>query len=42
MIAVIKHIVESIVDSVRFASAVWHDARAMQDEAQQKYNHLRF
>jgi hypothetical protein len=42
MIAIIKHAIELVVDAVNFASAVWHDARAMQDEAEAKYGHIGF
>ncbi|WP_280137461.1 hypothetical protein [Bosea sp. Root381] len=42
MIALIKHVIERVADTVKFASAVWHDARAMQDEAQAKYGHIGF
>lgn len=42
MIAVIKHIVEQIADAAKFALAVWHDARSMQHDAEQKYGHLGF
>ena len=40
MIAIIKHAVEWVVDAARFALAVWHDARAMQAEAEGRYGHL--
>ena len=40
MIAVIKHIVETVVDTARFVSAVWYDARSMQAEAEAKYGHM--
>jgi hypothetical protein len=42
MIAMIKHVYETIVDAVKFTSAVWHDARAMQAEAEAKYGHIGF
>lgn len=42
MIAIIKHIVETVADAAAFASAVWHDARSMQAEAEAKYGHLGF
>jgi hypothetical protein len=42
MIAIIKHVYESIVDAVKFTSAVWHDARSMQAEAEAKYGHIGF
>ncbi|HEV2554806.1 MAG TPA: hypothetical protein VGV17_13690 [Bosea sp. (in: a-proteobacteria)] len=42
MIAIIKHVYETIVDAVKFASAVWHDARSMQAEAEAKYGHIGF
>lgn len=40
MIATIKHLVELAIDYAKFASAVWHDARAMQAEAEGKYGHI--
>jgi hypothetical protein len=40
MIAIIKHAVEWVADAVKFAAAVWHDARAMQAEAEGRYGHL--
>jgi hypothetical protein len=42
MIALIKHAYDVIVDSIKFAAAVWHDARAMQAKAEEKYGHLGF
>jgi hypothetical protein len=42
MIAIIKHLYNTVVDAARFTSAVWQDARAMQDEAEAKYGHLGF
>ncbi|MGN6095505.1 MAG: hypothetical protein ACTHP8_04630 [Bosea sp. (in: a-proteobacteria)] len=42
MIAIIKHTVERIADAVKFAAAVWHDARGLQREAEQKYGLLGF
>ena len=42
MIAIIKHVYELIVDSARFAAAVWHDARTMQAQAEETYGHLGF
>jgi hypothetical protein len=42
MIAIIKHIVEWTVDAAKFTLAVWHDARAMQAEAEAKYGHIGF
>ncbi len=42
MIAIIKHVFALIVDSAKFAAAVWHDARAMQAKAEEKYGHLGF
>lgn len=42
MIAMIKHAYNSIVDAAKFAAAVWHDARALQAEAEGKYGHLGF
>jgi hypothetical protein len=42
MIAMIKHVYETIIDAAKFTSAVWHDARAMQAEAEAKYGHIGF
>lgn len=42
MIAIIKHVYDVIADGAKFAAAVWHDARAMQAEAEGKYGHLGF
>lgn len=42
MIAIIKHAYDWVVDSAKFASAVWHDARSMQAEAEAKYGHIGF
>lgn len=42
MIAFIKHLIDTVVDTARFTSAVWHDARAMQAEAEAKYGHIGF
>ena len=42
MIAIIKHVVEQIVDAAKFAAAVWHDARVMQARAEEKYGHFDF
>jgi len=42
MIAIIKHAFASIADAARFVSAVWHDARSMQAEAEAKYGHTGF
>ncbi|WP_332687007.1 hypothetical protein [Bosea sp. (in: a-proteobacteria)] len=42
MIAIIKHIYEWTIDAAKFTSAVWHDARAMQAEAEEKYGHIAF
>lgn len=42
MIAVIKYVYEWIADTAHFAAAVWHDARVMQAEAEEKYGHLGF
>jgi hypothetical protein len=42
MIAIITSAWNWTVDTVRFASAVWHDARALQDEAAEKYGSLGF
>ncbi|WP_280137747.1 hypothetical protein [Bosea sp. Leaf344] len=40
MIAIIKHVFEQVRETARFASAVWHDARSMQAEAEAKYGHI--
>lgn len=42
MIAIIKHVYESLVDAVRFTAAVWQETRSMQVEAEQKYGPLGF
>ena len=42
MIAFIKYLVESVAENARFAAAVWHDARTLQDEAEAKYGPLGF
>lgn len=42
MIAIVKHAYEWTLDAAKFAAAVWHDARAMQAEAEGKYGHLGF
>jgi hypothetical protein len=42
MIAIVKHAFDWVVDSAKFVSAVWHDARAMQAEAEAKYGHIAF
>jgi hypothetical protein len=42
MIAIIKHIYEQIADAVRFAAAVWRDARSMQAEAEKTYGYSGF
>ncbi|GAU83842.1 hypothetical protein [Bosea sp. BIWAKO-01] len=42
MIAIIKHAFEWVVDTAKFTAAVWHDARALQAEAEQKYGHIAF
>ncbi len=42
MIAMIKHAYDAVVDAAKFAAAVWHDARAMQAQAEEKYGHLGF
>ncbi|SEG07952.1 hypothetical protein [Bosea lathyri] len=39
MIAIIKHAYNSVADAAKFAAAVWHDARAMQADAEAKYGH---
>ncbi|WP_297254294.1 hypothetical protein [Bosea sp. (in: a-proteobacteria)] len=33
MIAIIKHLYEQIADAMKFAAAVWHDARSLRAEA---------
>jgi hypothetical protein len=40
MIAVIKHVIEWVAETVSFTVAVWQDARAMQAEAETKYGHF--
>lgn len=40
MIAMIKHLFEQILETAKFASAVWHDARSMQADAEAKYGHI--
>lgn len=42
MIAFIASVWNWTADTARFASAVWHDARAMQAEAEEKYGSLGF
>lgn len=42
MIALIKYAYDWIVDSAKFAAAVWHDARTLQVQAEEKYGHLGF
>jgi hypothetical protein len=42
MIAIVKHVYDWAVETARFTSAVWHDARAMQAEAEAKYGPLGF
>jgi len=42
MIAIIKHVSEWTVDTAKFISAVWHDARAIQAEAEAKYGSIGF
>lgn len=42
MIVIITNIVERVVDTAKFAAAVWHDARGLQREAEQKYGLLGF
>lgn len=42
MIALIKYAYEAVVDAARFAAAVWHDARTLQAQAEEKYGHLGF
>lgn len=42
MIAFVASVWNWTVDTAHFASAVWHDARAMQEEAEEKYSCLGF
>jgi len=42
MIALIKYVYEWLTDTARFTAAVWHDARALQAEAEQKYGPMGF
>lgn len=42
MIAIVKSAYHWVVDAAKFASAVWHDARSMQAEAEAKYGSLGF
>ncbi len=42
MVAILRHAYNWVVDSAHFASAVWHDARSMQAEAEAKYGHIAF
>jgi hypothetical protein len=42
MIAIVKHFYDAVIDSAKFAAAVWHDARTMQAQAEEKYGHLGF
>ncbi len=42
MIAIITSVWNWTVDTARFASAVYNDARALQDEAAEKYGCLGF
>ncbi len=42
MIATIKYIAEQMIETVKFVSAVWHDARSLQHETEQKYGHIGF
>ncbi|MEN5081142.1 hypothetical protein ABE438_01530 [Bosea sp. TWI1241] len=38
MIAIIKHAYERIADAVKFIADVWHDARSMQAQAEDRYS----
>ena len=42
MIAIIKHVFNWVVDTAKFTSAVWHEARALQAETEAKYGYLGF
>lgn len=42
MIAIIKYAYNWVIDAAKFTSAVWHDARSMQAEAEAKYGHIGF
>jgi hypothetical protein len=42
MIAIIKHVFEWIADTAKFTAAVWHEARALQAEAEAKYGFMGF
>ena len=42
MIAIVKHFYDAVIDSAKFAAAVWHDARSLQAEAEAKYGHIDF
>lgn len=42
MIAMLKYLVETVTENVRFAIAVWHDARTLQEETEAKYGPLGF
>lgn len=42
MIAIVKHIYDWVADTAKFTSAVWHDARSMQAEAEAKYGPIGF
>ncbi|MGL4974984.1 MAG: hypothetical protein ACRC56_06800 [Bosea sp. (in: a-proteobacteria)] len=42
MIALIKYLAETVAENVRFAIAVWHDARTLQEETEAKYGPLGF
>ena len=42
MIATIQHAVASVLDLFRFFVAVWHDARQLQHDAEDKYGLLGF
>ncbi|WP_332696600.1 hypothetical protein [Bosea sp. (in: a-proteobacteria)] len=42
MIAIIKHAYDWVADAAKFAAAVWHDARVMQAQAEEKYGHIDF
>ena len=42
MIAIVKHAFRWIAETFKFTLAVWHDARAMQAEAEAKYGYSSF
>ncbi|WP_257722116.1 hypothetical protein [Bosea sp. PAMC 26642] len=42
MIAIIKHSFEWVAETAKFTAAVWHEARALQAEAEAKHGHIGF